>query len=611
MAIKTELTDITFKAGTGSEISLSSFGLHVENQGINSMFMLPNYSNIKSVDWQEYNGEDVDFSTASVDPLDLQIKVFGEHEQINALLAQLETITKAKDINVKFCITEGRFSNAITFSTKFSKAVKSKAIIENEWRLEYFMLTDEDSDKITTEADSILLAGVDVKRWRGISFVSLHFTRHDNKQYFGLLEDNTKQCEGIPTNQFHTSKFPVTNMPFEFQRYSITDRTATLVDTFNMYNNLVFCYPLKGFVQGITTIAESKDPFVIQTENMIGEHLETRNADRHKSKQISIPLLVRSHSVSAIFHFFGQYKTFIHETLTEGDMLYLHSDTFGDMAVYPSGCSVTKAYIKDMPWIEMTLNFVAYKDGFDFTATTDNEANDNPDPVLPPAPSIGFDPYSGITKSSWTVCNYGSNVNNTDYNVPFLVTPNSNSTNAVQTPFGTYDSMVKASLGWSIYSLFIDRYPVGTLFFAVKNTRTENGILFVRYSTLVCMPFCVSNLEAVLDRYAQASTISLMEETKFTLVGVVQGCDVLSKNIHNWESELQDAPKYGGMVGGGSVRVHSSVYALRNKFNVANGLTLTTSDDFDTLINNLVEDYADDPANSGYYNESGYKNSQK
>lgn len=57
--IKTELRDVVFTA-KGESVSLSSFGLHVEKNGLASIFQLPTYGNIKSVDWQEYDGEDVD-----------------------------------------------------------------------------------------------------------------------------------------------------------------------------------------------------------------------------------------------------------------------------------------------------------------------------------------------------------------------------------------------------------------------------------------------------------------------------------------------------------------------------------------------------------------------
>ena len=110
--MRTQLTDITFTGG-GVTVSLASLGLHVEQHGLESVFTLPSYTNVNSVDWQEYDGEDVDFSTASLAPLPLQIKVFGETTAVDSLVGSLRQIGKDKDIEVAVKIKEGTFNNAI------------------------------------------------------------------------------------------------------------------------------------------------------------------------------------------------------------------------------------------------------------------------------------------------------------------------------------------------------------------------------------------------------------------------------------------------------------------------------------------------------------------
>ena len=601
--IATELTDVQFK-GKGGAISLASLGLHVENQGVNTMFSLPSYSNVNSVDWQEYDGEDVDFSSASLDPVNLQIKVFGTRSTLDKLVDDLRKATTDSDITVAVKIKEGNFNNSINFSTKFVGATLGKMVVVNDWELQHFYLTDEDSRNILTEAEAMLLAGIDVKVLRQIAFATLTFSRYNNVEYFGLLGDNTRACEGIPQDQFTFRNYPVTNMPIELQRYHLNGRTAEYVSKFDLKDSRVFCYPVRGIVQGLAGYAESKTPFEISTENMVGKVMQTKNADKRRAKNITVPLLIRSHSVSAIFYFLGNLKNYIHDTLKGGDLLYLHSETEGDFAIYPSGCNIKKAYIKNQPWVEMDLQFTAYKYGFDFSASTDNVPEDNPEPPLPPAPTPTFDPYKGIDRSKWRVPTFSTTIDTYNMNYPTLVSPVA--TTGFQMPYDNKSYVASARVGWSEYTKYIKRYPVGTLFFAQRNTKTTNGTTRTVYNTCICLPWCVSKLPAYLLGFTMSAISQGWSKTSITLVGVVQGCDVLSKNIDNWNSELTDK---GGIVGTGTVRVHSDVYAIKDNFTIADGLTLTTSTDFDTLVNNTITEYNEDPLT--YYTETGFNNAKK
>lgn len=614
--IHTELTDIVFRSKQGS-ISLASLDLHVERYGVNSIFMLPSYSNVNVVDWKEYDGADVDFSSASVDALPLELKIFGEIADVDSLVNQLRGL-KNLDVEVQVKIKEGNFYNSINFSTKYINSVKSKAVVFNDWQLEHFLLTDEDSDYITNEVDDLLLAGIMMKKLRQIAFVSITFSRYSNAEYFGLLADNIHSCEGVPQNQFKTRNYPNTNVPIEFRRYHIADKQATQVSTFALYDSLVYCYPLKGVVAGMTNYAESKDPFEVATENMVGKVLETKMADKRRAKNITVPLLIRSHSVSAIFQYLGKLKTYIHDTLKGGDMLYISGEQVGDMAVYPTGCTISKSYIQDMPWVEMSLQLSAYKEGFDFTAETDNVPADNPEPPLPPAPAPTFDPYKGIDKTAWRVPTFGSSINMYVMNYPLFVTPDGTA-KVFQYPTDNQRYVAGANYGWSEYAKWINRFPVGTLFFAQSNTKTlASGKTSTLYNTLVCLPWSVDNLYSdshtnAVNAFAVSATTQGWSKTKLTLVGVVQGCEVLSKNVSNWNTELQPAPSYGGIVGQGKVMVQSSVKAIfdKGKFNVATGLTLATCSDFDLLVNNVISEYNEDAKGSGYYTEIGYQNTTK
>ena len=609
--MRTQLTDITFTGG-GVTVSLASLGLHVEQHGLESIFTLPSYTNVNSVDWQEYDGEDVDFSTASLSPLPLQIKVFGDTSAVDSLVGSLRQIGKDKDIEVAVKIKEGTFNNAITFTTKFDGAKKTKAVSSGK-KIEYYELTDEDDNNVTDEDYSLILAGV-AKGNKSLSFATVSIVRHSNAEYYGLLADNTRDCVGIPNVDFveyydEFEQYPSTGNKLTLRRYSIQNRTATMVSEFEFENTKVFCYPLQGVEIGCTDYEPSKSPFTIRTENMVGEVMQTKNSNKRRAKTVRVPFLIRSHSVSAIFQFLGTYKQYVHNTLKGGDMLYLHCE-YGDWAVYPTGCSVTKAYINEFPWVELTLEYRAYKNGFDFTATTDGEAKDNPEPPLPPAPEPTFDPYEGIDKTEWEVCEYGV-TNSYDILIPLLVSPDSNETHALQYP---YDQIRRgantgASKGWSVYNKYINRYSVGSLLFAVRNTVTTTTQPF--YMTMVCLPWCVGNLSDALDAFAQSATSQGWGKTKLTLVGVVQGCEVESNTISNWKSELQPSPKYGGIVGSGTVRVQSSVMDIyeADKFDVAEGLELTESEDFDTLVANVVSVFEDDPQGSGYYTKQGYNNS--
>lgn len=609
--MRTQLTDITFTGG-GVTVSLASLSLHVEQHGLESIFTLPSYTNVNSVDWQEYDGEDVDFSTASLAPLPLQIKVFGETTAVDSLVGSLRQIGKDKDIEVAVKIKEGTFNNAITFTTKFDGAKKTKAVAGNK-RLEYYELTDEDDNNVATEDLTLLLAGVKTGT-ESLSFVTVSFVRHSNAEYYGLLADNTRACVGIPNINIvdyldESTQHPTTDIPIVLRRYHVQNRTATMVSEFEFDNGKVFFYPLKGVELGTTDYEPSKSPFTILTENMVGQVMQTRNSDKRRAKTIRVPFLIRSHSVSAIFQFLGTYKSYIHNTLKGGDMLYLHCE-YGDWAVYPSSCNVTRAFINEFPWVELTLEYRAYKNGFDFTATTDGEAKDNPEPPLPPAPEPTFDPYEDIDKTEWEVCEYGV-TNRNDILIPLLVAPDYNETHSLQYPYDQIrrGANTAAFKGWSVYSKFISRYPVGSLFFAIRNTVTTTTQPF--YMTMVCLPWCVGNLSDALDAFAQSASSQGWGETKLTLVGVVQGCEVESNTIANWESELQPSPKYGGIVGSGTVRVQSSVMDIyeANKFDVAEGLELTESEDFNTLVANVVSVFGDDPQGSGYYTEQGYNNS--
>ena len=77
--------------------------------------------------------------------------------------------------------------------------------------------------------------------------------------------------------------------------------------------------------------------------------------------------------------------------------------------------------------------------------------------------------------------------------------------------------------------------------------------------------------------------------------------------------DLPDRAKFGGIVGSGEVRVQSSVMDIYevDKFDVAEGLELTESEDFDTLVTNVVSVFENDSQGSGYYTEQGYNNSIK
>lgn len=605
-----ELTDIKFSSKAG-EISLASLGFHVENQGLNSIFNLPSYSNINSVDWQEYDGVDVDFYSASLNPVPLSIKIFGEGETaVDALIENLRKLGIEDEILIDVCITEGNFSNKISFSAKWNNATKSKALIQNEWWLDHFMLTDEDSTYITNGLEEILMAGVMKKHYRHLAFVTLNFLRCSNIQYFGLLADNTQACQGIPNKEFvyeddedEEKNYPNTNVPLCFKRYSVSNRTATQISVFKLYNSKVYCYPLKGVILGLTGIENSKTAFTIQTENMVGEVCGTKMANKRTSKTISVPLLIRSHSVSAIFQYLGQFKNYIHNTLKGGDMLYL-SSKYGDFAVYPTSCNVTKAHVSGMAWVEMTLQFTAYKKGFDFTAGTDNVPEDNPEPPLPPAPPLDFDPYHGITKSGWSVCNVKSQIvgDKTTMDAYFPLPEEKTDKHD--------DEVTIAQYGWSAFGKWLYRLPVGTCLFMCNNTKPIGGGISQRvYFTLIGLPFFVENTKQTMLGLKLGWTLGSWSKTKFTLVGVVQGCDVLTKNIDNWDSELQSSPDYGGIVGSGSVHVHSDIMTMYNQglFDVAEGLTITSYTDFDTLVDNMVEMYEQDTLGSGYFTEYGNK----
>ena len=609
--MRTQLTDITFTGG-GVTVSLASLGLHVEQHGLESIFTLPSYTNVNSVDWQEYDGEDVDFSTASLAPLPLQIKVFGETTAVDSLVGSLRQIGKDKDIEVAVKIKEGTFNNAITFTTKFDGAKKTKAVAGDK-KLEYYELTDEDDNNVATEDLALLLAGVKTG-FKFLSFATISFVRHSNAEYIGLLADNTRDCVSIPNVDFFNTdtQHPSTETPIVLRRYHVQNRTATMVSEFEFYNGKVFFYPLRGVVLGTTDYEPSKSPFTIQTENMVGQVMQTRNSDKRRAKTIRVPFLIRSHSVSAIFQFLGTYKSYIHSTLKGGDMLYLHCE-YGDWAVYPSSCNVTKAFINELPWVELTIEYKAYKMGFDFTATTDGEAKDNPEPPLPPAPEPTFNPYEGVDKTEWAVCDFKVE-NRYEMFIPLLVAPDYNEIKEMQYPYNRIQSASSTSslLGWSVYAKFIKTYPVGTLFFGVHNHRTSMyGDTENFHFTLICLPWAVEHLAEVCDKFHDTATRQEWDITKLTLVGVVQGCEVESNTIANWESELQPSPKFGGIVGSGEVRVQSSVMDIyeADKFDVAEGLELTESEDFDTLVANVVSVFEDDPQGSGYYTEQGYNNS--
>lgn len=594
--IKTELRDVVFTA-KGESVSLSSFGLHVEKNGLTSIFQLPTYGNIKSVDWQEYDGEDVDFSSASLNATPLQINIFGKSEDIDAMVASLRRMSKSDSIQVGVKIDEGNFNNQITFSTKFDKAVKSRLVIENEHQLEYYLLTDEGERLVLTEAEFEILAGIMEKKWRNIAFATITLTRHDNSEYFGLLADNTRTCQGIPNLVFTDEEYPNSNMPLCLKRYHLSDRQATEVSTFNFFDDLVYCYPLKGVMQGMNGIEESKTPFVISTENMVGQVMETKNADKRKGKTISIPLLIRSHSVSAIFRYLGKLKNYIHSTIKGGDMLYLCSEKAGDYAVYPTSYSVTRAYITDQPWVEMTVQFKAYKRGYDFTADTDINEESNPEPILPPAPQPTWNPYKDIDRSRWQVFNFPHDRYCPHY--PLLL-----KATGYQSPFNM-SYTVTNDIGWSCYSSAIQKYPVGTLFFAQQVTSTETGLHAI--FTCVLLPWFYDALASFLNAYEVVCTLKHFTPRKLILLGVVQECDVLADNIRNWESVLQNPPKYGGIVGDGTVRVHSSVYqTLTSKCYLP--MTITTSDDYDTLVDNIISDFNDVPERGGYYTTQGLNN---
>lgn len=615
--MRTQLTDITFTGG-GVTVSLASLGLHVEQHGLESIFTLPSYTNVNSVDWQEYDGEDVDFSTASLSPLPLQIKVFGETTAVDLLVDSLRQNGKDKSIGVAVKIKEGTLNNAITFITKFDGAKKTKAWMGKDWKISDFLLTDEDGRHITDEDGKDLVANVLEEERADLSFVTLTFVRHDNDSDFGLLADNTRACEGIPNIDFvnridRYTRYPSANIPISLARYHKEGRTVEKVSEFAFDNSKVFFYPLRGSVIGLTDYEPCKSPFTIQTEDMVGQVMQTRNSNKRRAKTIRVPFLIRSHSVSAIFQFLGTYKSYIHNTLKGGDMLYLHCE-FGDWAVYPTSCNVTRAFINEFPWVELTIEYKAYKRGFDFTATTDGEAKDNPEPPLPPTPEPTFNPYEGIDKTEWAVCDYRS-TSSYNINIPLLVSPDYNETHPLQYPYDQVrtGANVGAKLGWSVYSKYINRYPVGALFFALRNSKPVGTNTLYFYTTMICLPWCVGNLSDVLDAYAQGADGEDWSIDKPTLVGVVQGCEVESNTIANWESELQPSPKYGGIVGSGTVRVQSSVMDLyeANKFDVAEGLELTESEDFDILVANVVSVFEDDQQGSGYYTEQGYNNSNK
>lgn len=605
--MNTELTDITFKSKQGV-ISLASLNLHVEQQGLNSIFMLPHYTNVNIVDWVEYDGADVDFSTATVDALPLELKIFGDIADIDMLVGKLRGLSNL-DIEVAVKIKEWNFNNSINFTTKYVKSVKNKAVMVNDWELEHFLLTDEDSDYITTEMDDLLSAGVMMKKLKQIAFVTITLTRYNDDRYFGLLADNTRACELIPNVRFGNGKYPTTNVPIELRRYHVADRQATLVSNFRLRDELVYCYPIKGVVAGTTNYAESKAPFEVATEDMVGKVYENKMSKYRKSKTISVPLLIRSHSVSAIFAFLGKLKTYIHETLKSGDMLYLSGDQIGDMAVYPTGCNVNKAYIQDMPWVELTLQMCAYKEGFDYSAETDNVPEDNPDPPLPPAPAPTFDPYKDIDRSAWSVMSFSRSQDMYNMNYPLLVSPTAE--DGLQYPFNSVGYVAPMIQGWSPYAESIRRYPVGTMFFAQDNTYTYKGKTRKICNTLICLPWCIDNLSSSLFAFFLIAMGQGWSKDNHTLVGVVQGCDVMSDTIENWSSKLQEEPNYGGIVGSGTVRVTKEALRQLNNMGVtiASGLTLTTSDDFDTLVENTILNYEESPLE--YYTESGYANSKK
>lgn len=603
--IATELTDIVFHKGKQGGISLASLGLHVENQGVNSMFALPSYSNVNSVDWQEFDGEDVSFADASVNSLPLQIKVFGISSVIEKLVNDLRNLTTDNDIIVEFKISEGTFKNSVNFSTKFTGATLGKMVVINDWELQHFYLTDEDSDYIVTEAEALIMAGVEVKVLRRIAYATLTFTRYSNDADFGILADNLRGSQGIPQNRFTYAKFPSTNMPIELRRYRLNGKTAEQVDYFDFKNNLVFCYPLKGIVQGLKGFAESKTPYRVQTENMVGEVLETKMADKRRSKTVTLPLLIRSHSVTAIFRYLYEYKIFVHETLKGGDILYLHSESEGDFAIYPSGCNVKKAYIRDQPWVEIDLQFTCYKENFDFTALTDDVPEDNPEPPLPPAPAPTFDPYQGIDKTKWTALDFSNGTDRYAMNYPMLVS--SSAQKGIQPPYNGYAYNTQAKFGWNDYAKYIKRYPVGTLFFATRNVQTINGKGSPVYNTLICLPWNVDKLAVALERFKEIAEEKGWEKKILTLVGVVQGCDVMSGNIAEWDSELQEN---GGLVGFGTAMVQTEVWNMRkDDFYIADGFHISHCDDFDLLVSNTIANYEEDP--HVYYTQQGYENSKK
>lgn len=571
--VKTELKDVIFSG----DLSLSSLGLHVEKQGLTSLFAIPSYSYVNEVDWQEYDGLDVDFTTASLNPLQMQIKIFGEDSAVVSLVSSLRQKSETGVVTVAVRIQEDTFDNKITFSTKFNGATKTK-------------------------------------KSGSLTFATLTFTRHDNSEYFGLLYDNTRTCQGIPNVPYWSDvEYPTSATPILLRRYSVTNRIASLVSEFEFEDNKVMCYPLKGIAVSITQFEQSKTAFEIQTENMVGEVMQTKNATRRKGKTINVPLLIRSHSVSAIFYFLGQLKQFIYTTLKGGDMLYLCGD-MGNYAVYPTGCNVTKAYLNDQPWVEMAIAFNAYKEGFNYSASTDNVPDDNPDPPLPPTPEPTFDPYEGIDKTQWSVCTFSVS-NRNDVMIPLLASPDYNEEEGkfLQYPYNQYriGANTAAWLGWSVYARYIAKFPVGTLFFASHNSRTQGGKTRWFYNTLIVMPWAVGHLAQALQGYATEATTDGWNKSKLTLVGVIQVCEVISDNFDNWASSLQDAPKYGGLVGSGTVRVHSDVLAMVSSFDVASGLTLTSSEDFDTLVDNVVGEFESNPQLSGYYTETGYNNTYK
>lgn len=608
--------DITFTA-KGEIVSLSSLNLHVEKQGMNSIFTLPTYREVSTVDWQEYDGIDVNFATASLNPTPLDIKIFGTSEDVDALVDRLRVMTTQDDILVGVKIDENNLNNEITFSTKFTKAVKSKLVIENEHQLEYYLLTDEGERHILTESEFEILAGIMEKKWRNIAFATVSFIRYNNVEYFGLLADNTRKCQGIPNLPFTDEEYPSTNMPMSLKRYHVQDRNASLVSVFELYDDLVFCYPLKGVMQGTQGYEEIKSPFVVATENMIGQVMVAKNADKRTHKTISVPVLIRSHSVSAIFRYLGKLKNYIHTTLKSGDMLYLSSEKAGDYAVYPTAFNTTKAYT-DMPWVEMTMQFDAYKRGFDFTASTDNIPDDNPDPPLPPTPPQTFDPYAGIDKSKWEACSFeGTEFSMINYLM--LANPDYNTTHRLAYPFhtssGNAGGKARVTNGWSAYAKWISMLPVGTMLFSTKIEREEYGSTLNNYYSLIVTPLTSHkasgehprNVGSALMEFRDLALDWNLKSNKLTLVGVVQGCDVRMDSVRNWESQLQDAPRYGGIVGKGTVRVHSEllVNSFLNYIDIAEGLTLTSSSDFDLLIENMREKYKTDA--SEIFTSQGYE----